>query len=67
MTYLTETKRPLVPRRRPLVTSGAMRLTGQPTARPGDVVLRIFTLDDDAAALGGKQIERRAFARGEDS
>jgi hypothetical protein len=67
MIYMTETKRPLVPRRRPLVSSGAMRPTGLPTAKSGEVVLHMFTLHDDASALGGSQIERRAFPRGEDS
>ena len=67
MTYMTETKRPLVPRRRPLVASGAMRPRGLPTAKAGEVVLRMFTLHDDASALRGNEIERRAFPRGEDS
>jgi hypothetical protein len=67
MNYMTETKRPLVPRRRPLVASGAMRPTGLPTARAREVVLRMFTVHDDASVLGGNQIERRAFPRREDS
>ena len=67
MTYMTETKRPLVPRRRPLVASGAMRPTGLLTAKARDVVLLMFTLHDDASALRGNEIERRAFPRGEDS
>ena len=67
MTYMTVTKRPFVPRRRPLVASGATRLTGLPTAKSGEVVLRMFTLHDDASALRGNQIERRALPRGDDS
>ena len=67
MTYLTETKRPLVSRQRPLVRSGAMRSTGLPTAKAGEVVLRMFTLHDDASTLRGNEIERRAFPRGDDS
>jgi len=67
MTCMTETKRPLVPRQRPLVASGALRPTGLRTAKAGEVVLRMFTLHDDASALRGDEIERRAFPRGEDS
>jgi hypothetical protein len=67
MTNKTETGPTLASRRRPLRRSCAMRPTGLPTAKAGAAVLRRFVLHDDAFALGGDQIERRAFPRGEDS
>ena len=67
MTYMTETGRTLASRRRSLERSDAMWPMGLPTAIAGDAVPRMFTLRNVASALGGDQIESRAFPKGEDS
>ena len=67
MTHITQTGLTIASRRRPLERSDAMWPMGLPTAIAGDAVPRMFTLRNAASALGGNQIEGRAFPKGEDS
>lgn len=65
MTYMTETGRTLASRRRSLDRSDAMWPMDLPTNIAGDAVPRMFTLRNDASALGGNRIKGRAFPKGE--
>ena len=67
MTYMTETGRTLASRRRSLDRSDAMWPMDLPTAIAGDAAPRRFTLRNAASALGGNQIEGRAFPKEDDS
>ena len=67
MTYMTETRRTIVPRWRSLEHGDAMQPMGPSYAKAGGVASRKFALRNGCAALGNGGIQSRAFSKGDDS